>query len=362
MLLEDAETGLAIDVQHHFHRNLEEPVAESVVRGNRIGFIESIDQNIALLRNYLKTDAFLFETLILGKYTKTTVGIAYIDGVAERKLIEEVRMRLEHIEADGVIETGDIEELIEDHPNSIFPQMVVTERVDVVVSSMLEGKVAILVNGTPFVLVVPGTFFSLTQSPDDYYQRFFVGSFIRLLRLFFIFIALCLPAIYVAFSTFHQELIPSQLLLTIVVSREAIPFPAVVELLIMDITFEGLREAGLRLPKQIGAAVSIVGALVIGEASVNAGLVSRPMVVIIALTGIASFIMPRFNLSTSFRLLRFPLTLAAASFGFIGLFAGLMMILTHLCSLRSFGVPFMEPIAPLHTFRLKDSFIRRKIK
>ncbi|TDQ41988.1 spore germination protein [Aureibacillus halotolerans] len=360
LVFDGAVNGVSVGMNRPQTRSPEEPIAESTVRGSRAGFIENIGKNVAFVRNILQTSAFKTKMLKIGKHTQTKVSVGYIEGVAADTLVQEVEKRLRLVKIAGVIETGDLEEHIEDNPYSIFPQMIATERADVVASSLMEGKVAIFVDNTPFVLVLPGTFISLIQSPDDYYQRFYAGSFIRLIRFIFIFLALTLPGIYVAFVTFHQELVPSQLLLTIAISRETIPFPTIIELLIMDLTFEGLREAGLRLPKQIGAAVSIVGALVIGEAAVNAGLVSRPMVVVVALTGIASFIMPRFNLSTPFRLLRFPLAILAACFGFIGLLMGLLLILTHMCSLRSFGVPYMEPLAPFFRSRLKDTLVRKK--
>src|SRR5690606_26863857 len=202
----------------------------------------------------------------IGKYTKTTVAIAYIEGIAAPLLIAEIIKRLERIEIDGILESGYIEEMIEDNPYSPFPQIMSTERPDVVCANLLEGRVAILVEGTPFTLIAPISFISLIQTQEDYYQRYMIGTVIRWLRYVFLILSLVLPSLYVAFTTFHQEAVPTALLISIAASREAVPFPAIIEALLMEVTFEALREAGIRLPKQVGSAVSIVGALVIGQA------------------------------------------------------------------------------------------------
>jgi hypothetical protein len=218
--------------------------------------------------------------------------------------------------------------------------------------------VVILVDGTPFVLIMPTSFFSLLQSSEDYYHRFMISTLIRWLRYGFLFIALLLPSVYVALLTFHQEMVPTSLLLTFAQSREEIPFPALVEALMMEITFEALREAGIRLPKQVGSAVSIVGALVIGQAAVSAGLVSAPMVMVVAITGIASFSIPRYNLGITIRMLRFPIIFLAGTFGLLGIILGILVIITHLCSVRSFGVPYMSPMGPMQASEMKDVMFR----
>jgi spore germination protein KA len=248
--------------------------------------------------------------------------------------------------------------MIEDNPFSPFPQLSTTERPDVASGALLEGRVLIMVEGSPFTLIAPTTLFALLQSPEDYYQRYMIGSVIRWLRYFFVGVALLAPSLYVAVVTYHQEMIPSNLLLTLVKSREEIPFPALVEALLMEITFEGLREAGVRLPKQVGAAVSIVGALVIGQAATAAGLVSSPMVMVVAITGIASFMIPQYSAGIALRLLRFPIMLLAGMLGLLGLMIGFIVIYVHLCSLRSFGVPYLSPIAPMKSRDMKDVLMR----
>jgi spore germination protein KA len=257
-----------------------------------------------------------------------------------------------------VLDSAYIEEFIEDSPYSPFPQVQNTERPDVVAANLLEGKIAIMVDGTPIVLIVPMTFWAAMQSAEDYYERFLIGTFIRWIRFVFFLIALLLPAIYVAISTFQPEMIPTNLLLSIAGAREASPFPALVEALMMEITFEVLREAGVRLPKQVGSATSIVGALVIGQASVQAGIVSAPMVIVVSITGIANFAIPRFNLAASIRLVRFPMIILAGTLGLFGIGIGLLGLLIHLSSLRSLGIPYLSPVSPLSVRGLKDVLIR----
>lgn len=233
-----------------------------------------------------------------------------------------------------------------------------TERPDGVASALNEGRIAIIIDGTPFVLLLPTVFIHFLQSTEDYYERFLYPTVIRLLRLLVFFTALLAPSIYVAITTYHQEMIPTPLLISIVASRTGVPFPSVLEALLMEITFEALREAGLRLPRPVGQAVSIVGALVIGEAAVQAGLVSRAMVIVVALTGIASFIIPAYNMGISIRLLRFPVMFLAGSFGMFGITFAFLALLIHLSSLRSFGIPYLSPITPINLSGLKDSIFK----
>lgn len=350
--------GIAIGLAKWEQRGIDEPMAESVVRGPREGFTETLVINTSMLRRRIKSHRFKMKSVSVGRYTQTKVVVAYIDGIANPELIEETINRIRRIEIDGVLESNYIEEMIEDNPFSPFPQLSTTERPDVASGALLEGRVLIMVEGSPFTLIAPTTLFALLQSPEDYYQRYMIGSVIRWLRYFFVGVALLAPSLYVAVVTYHQEMIPSNLLLTLVKSREEIPFPALVEALLMEITFEGLREAGVRLPKQVGAAVSIVGALVIGQAATAAGLVSSPMVMVVAITGIASFMIPQYSAGIALRLLRFPIMLLAGMLGLLGLMIGFIVIYVHLCSLRSFGVPYLSPIAPMKSRDMKDVLMR----
>lgn len=358
LFVQQEACGLALGVAKWEKRSIEEPQAESVVRGPREGFVETLGVNTSLLRRKIKSPALKMQSMKIGRYTDTCVVVAYIEGLADQTLIEEVKNRLQRIDIGSVLESGYIEELIEDNPYSPFPQLINTERPDAAAANLLEGRVVILVDGTPFVLIAPISFFSLLQSPEDYYQRYLISSVIRLLRFAFMLFSLVLPSLYVAVLTYHQEMVPTALLISAASSRETVPFPALVEALMMEITFEALREAGVRLPKQVGAAVSIVGALVIGQAAVQAGLVSAPMVIVVAITGVSSFMVPHYTQGIALRMLRFPIMFLAGSLGLLGIMLGGIAIVVHLCTLRSFGVPYLQPIAPMKASELKDALIR----
>lgn len=361
LLLQGEAGGWSLNLAEWDKRAIEEPMAESVVRGPREGFTETLLVNMSLLRRRLRTPDFKMVTFLKGSYTRTRLILAYIETIATPGLVAEATSRLERIRMDGILESGYIEELIEDAPRSPFPQLLSTERPDTVVSQLLEGKIAILTEGTPVVLLAPTTLNALLQSPEDYYQRYLMSSAIRWLRMIFFLVALFAPSLYVAILTYHQEMIPTTLLLSIAKSREEIPFPAVIEAFLMEITFEALREAGVRLPKQVGAAVSIVGALVIGQAATSAGLVSAPMVMVVAITGIASFMMPHYTMGIAIRLLRFPVMLLAGLIGLLGVMLGVIALVIHLCCLRSFGVPYLSPYAPWMRKEWKDAVVRAPV-
>lgn len=301
------------------------------------------------------------ETFIIGEFTKTDVVLAYVDGIAEPSVVEEARRRIQRIDIDAVLESAFLEEFIEDSPKSPFPQVQSTERPDVISANLLEGRFAIFTDGTPFALVAPVVFFGALNANEDYYERTFMSSFLRILRITFMLVNLLLPSVYVAMATFQQEMIPTTLLMSISAARESTPFPAVIEALFMEIVFEALREAGVRMPKQIGQAMSIVGALVIGQAAVEAGIISAPMVIVVSFTGIASFTFPRYNFGIAIRLLRFPMLILSGIFGIYGIAIGIVILVIHLVSLRSFGVPYFTPVGPMHFQDFRDVFIRKHL-
>ena len=358
LLIDGRPGGVAFVLSNWEKRSPDEPKAEPVIRGSREGFTETIADNTAQLRRKIRSPQLKMREFEIGRLSRTRVIVAYIEGLADAALIEDVTARLGRIDIDGILESGYIEELIEDNPWSPFPQVLSTERPDAAAASLLEGRVVLLVDGTPFALVVPTSLFSLLQSAEDYYQRFWISTSIRWLRYLFFLLSLLLPSVYVAVLTYHQEMLPTTLLLSMARSREEVPFPALVEALLMEITFEALREAGVRLPKQVGTAVSIVGALVIGEAAVSAGLVSAPMVMVVSLTGIASFTIPRYSAGFAFRMLRFPIILLAGTLGLLGIMLGVLAIIVHMCRLRSFGVPYLYPLSPMNGNAMRDIFIR----
>lgn len=339
-------------------RSINEPETESVVRGPREGFVENIRTNTSMIRRKLKTPRLKMKPMVIGKESNTSVVITYLEDLADPGMVAEVIRRLEKIEIDAVLESGYLEELIQDSAFSPFPQLQYTERPDMVASALLQGRVGILVDGTPFALLVPFVFTQIMQASEDYYERFQIATLVRWLRYIFLALSLLTPGLYVAITTYHQDLLPTTLLLSVAAAREAIPFPAVIETLIMEVTFEALREAGIRLPKTIGSAVSILGALVVGQAAVQAGIVSAPMVIVVSITGIASFTIPRFNGAIAVRMLRFPIIIAASLFGMYGIMISVMLIFGHLASLRSFGVPYLSPIGPMSSSDLKDVIYR----
>lgn len=355
---EGEPAALVLSLRLRADRTIEEPGTEAVIRGPKDGFNENIRTSTSLLRRRLRTPDLKIEGFTLGTYSKTPVALVYLNGVVNPSLVSEVRQRLQRTEVDGILESGYIEELIEDNPFSPFPQIQNTERPDVAVSVLLEGRVVILTEGTPFALMAPINLWGALSSAEDYYERYMITNFLRWLRFLFLFLALLLPSLYVAIITFHQELMPTQLLYTVAAAQEVTPFPAVVEVVLMEVTFEALREAGLRLPKAIGSTISIVGALVIGEAAVQAGIVSAPIVVIVALTGIASFTIPRYNFAISIRMLRFPLIILAGTLGIFGIFVGILAIIIHLADLRSFGEPYLSPVTPLDRAAWNGTFVR----
>lgn len=359
LLLDGSNEALIITSNGWETRGVEEPKTEAVVRGPREGFSETLRTNTSLLRRKIKNPNLALETMSIGKRTKTNVCIAYIKGLANPELIEEIRYRLKRINTDAILESGYIEQFIEDAPFSIFPTVGNSEKPDTTAAKLLEGRAAILVDGTPFVLTVPTLFIESFQSSEDYYSRPYFSSLLRMIRFLAYIISILAPAIYVMLSSFHQELIPTNLLFTMAAAHEGVPFPAVVEAGIMIITFEILREAGVRLPRPVGQAVSIVGALVIGESAVSAGLIGAPMVIVVAITAVSSFVVPA--QTDSGAILRIIFLILAGFMGGFGILTGLLGLLVHLASLRSFGAPYLSPLAPLSTSDLKDVFIREPI-
>ncbi|MEK5162712.1 spore germination protein [Paenibacillus sp. FSL R5-0527] len=346
ILFEGQSYALLADLIKMEQRGIEEPPSEKVVRGPRDAFTETISVNTSLLRRRIHSPSLKMESMSIGELTGTEVKLVYMENVAKPSLVEEVRKRLGKIRIDALNGSGILEELIEEQPYSPFPEIQNTERPDVAAGSLLEGKVVILMDNSPFALICPMTYWSGLQSPEDYHERFIYTTFVRWVRYIFVHTSLLLPSLYVALTTFHPQVLPTSLLVSVASAREGVPFPAVFEALLMEFLFEGLREAGIRLPNQIGSAVSIAGTLVIGQAAVEAGIISAPMVIIVATTGIASFAFPRYNLGTAYRMLRFPLLIVSGMFGFYGIVLFITALTIHLVCLKSFGVPYMTPLGP----------------
>ncbi|UOQ49341.1 spore germination protein [Gracilibacillus caseinilyticus] len=353
-------TALLVSTEGFAARKVEEPDTESTVRGSREGFNEVLNVNTSLIRRKISNPNLTFEEMTIGKQTQTKVRIGYISGIANPKVVEEVKKRLNEIDTDTILESGYIEQFIEDNPYSIFPTIGNSEKSDKVAGKILEGRVAIFCNGTPFVLTVPHLLIEIFQVPEDYYSRPFLVSIMRLFRLAAFFLTLITPAFFVAIATYHHEMVPAFLLVTMAAAEEKVPFPVFLEAIMMIVIFEILREAGVRMPRPIGSAISIVGALVIGEATVQAGLISAPMVIVVALTAITGFVVSAIN--DAIIIIRFFLLILAGTLGFYGLLMGLLVIIGHLCSLRSFGSPFLAPFGPVILSEWKDAFIRMPLK
>lgn len=357
-LFDGCNQGMLIPSRGWDTRSVDEPQTEQVVRGPRDGFTENIRTNTALVRRRIRDPLLCVEGMQIGKKSKTDINIVYLEGTVKEGLVEEVKERLKKIKIDAVLESGYIEELIKDSPWSPFTTMQNTERPDKVAAGILEGRVAIFVDNTPFVLIVPSYFWEFFQASDDYYSGFLAGSFFRSIRFIAFIISLVVPSFYVMLISFHQEMIPTELALTIASGREVIPFPVLLEALLMEIVFELMREAGLRMPKPVGQAVSIVGSLVIGQAAVQAGIVSPFLVILVALTGIASFAIPNYSASFSIRLIRFPLLIASGTLGLMGFSAVFTILAVHALSIRSFGEPYLAPATPFQPTDQKDIVFR----
>ncbi|WP_338833049.1 Spore germination protein B1 [Moorella humiferrea] len=358
LFLDGINRALAVDVCGWEHRGVEEPQAEALIRGSREGFSECLRINTALLRRRLRDPQLKFKTYFMGRRSQTTVGLMYIEGVANPELIAEVDRRLKKIDIDGILESGYIEQFIEDKWYSPFAQLQNTERPDEAAAALLEGRVVVLTDNTPFALIIPATFNSLMHSPEDHYHRWFIAFLIRLLRFSGSFLALMLPSFYIAMVSFTPEMIPTSLAMSIGAGREGLPFPTIIEAFIMEAVLELLREAAIRLPGPLAETLGVVGALILGQTAVQAGIVSSAMVIVVSLTAIAGFVVPSYDAAISLRILRFFLMIMAALLGLYGIILGLMIILTHIVSLKSFGVPYLKPWAPWTARDLKDSIYR----
>lgn len=356
LLVDGSASSLIITAKEWEKRSIEEPKSSAIVRGPHEGFTESIKTNIVLIRRKIRDPNLIIEKIKLGKISRTDIALVYIRGIINPAIIREIKERLNRIKIDAILESGYIEQFIEDAPFSLFATVGNSERPDQVVAKILEGRAAIIIDGTPFVLTVPFLFIEGFQSPEDYYSRPYYASIVRSIRYVSFFLSTLSPAIYVALTSFHQNSIPTPLLITIAQSREGLPFPSMVETLLMGIIFEILREAGIRLPRAVGSAISIVGALVIGESAVSAGIIGAPMVIIVALTAIASFVVTA--LVDASAILRVFFLFLAGTLGAFGIIIGILSVLIHLCSLRSFGAPYLAPLSPLFIVGLKDSFLR----
>ncbi|MCJ8013673.1 spore germination protein [Paenibacillus sp. KQZ6P-2] len=342
----------------NYDRSITEPENEAIIRGAHNGFIENLTVNLFLLRQQISVPDLTVKYFNIGNTAPRRVAMIYMHNLTEQELVQKVEKRLKSISLDAIMSAGFIQELIEDNPHSIFPQHLNTERPDHTGAYLMDGHVVMMLEGDPTALIVPVSFFAFYQTPDDYNNRWMIASFVRFIRLLSFITAFQLPAFYIAIVSFHSDVLPIQLFFTVQGSLTRVPYPPLMEAMLLELIFEFLREAGLRLPSRVGQTIGIVGGLVIGDAIVKAGFVSYTMIIVVAMTAISSFLIPSNEMSSAIRILRFPLMIAASLFGFIGISFGLTILFIHLCKLESFGKPYLFPVAPLKMKNFKDAFMR----
>ena len=356
LLINDSKTALTLDVKGFRTRGISEPENERVIEGPREGFEEAALLNLALIRRKLQTPDLCIDFMRIGKRSNTLVFICYLETLVNPKLLKKINQSLKKINIDGILDTNYITEQISPHPFSIFKTTGVTERPDVVAARLLEGRIAIVVDGTPMVLTIPYLFSENFQSDEDYYQNFWLSSLNRALRYFCFMVAILAPAVFVAITTLHPEFLPTSFLVTVIKLRSAVPFSIIAETLGMILIFEILKEAGVRMAQNIGPALSIVGGLVVGQAAVEAKIISAPTLIIVALSGIAGLVLPRLKTATFF--LRILFVVLASLWGLYGLFSGVIMVLLYIFSLKSYGTSYTISLQDPTFQSLKDTFFR----
>ncbi|MEC5241371.1 spore germination protein [Bacillus mycoides] len=358
LFMEGEKRSLLINTKGWAERAIQEPISEVTIKGSHDGFIENATKNIGLIRRYIPSTELKIKKMTIGERATSLVYLIYLGDVANEDVVQEIETRICKIKTDAVLSIGELSNFTKDQNWTPFPQAYLSERPDAISNHILDGKVAVLIDRSPGAMIVPMNLIGFFQTPDDYNIHWLIASFFRLLRFAGFIIAIFLPAIYIAIVSFHFEIIPLDLYTSIATSRVKVPFSPLLEAFIMEITLEMLREAGIRLPQPIGQTIGIVGGIVIGQAAVQAGLVSNVMVIIVSITAIASFIVSNYDLSSCIRLIRFPMMLLAYFYGVVGIVSGLMLLFAHFVSLTSYGSPYGLPIAPFRLQELKDSFVR----
>ena len=361
LLLDGYREVLLLNIRKLETRGIDIPSTEPSILGPKESFGETLTLNASLLRRRLPVADFKMVDFILGQKTRVKLRVCYLDKIVSPRLVAEVIRRLELINIDGVLSQGVLEELIDDEPYSILPTILSTERPDRATASLLEGRVVIIQENSSFALILPAVAMQFLQAADDYYNRYYFASFIRFTRLVALFLSIYLPGLYVAVTTFHQEMLPTPFLISVQYQREGIPYPAIVEAIMMGFAFEILREAGLRLPRAVGQAISIVGALIIGQSAVTAGLVSPAMVIVTAVTAISSFTFPAPTLAEPVLIIRLVVVMASGVLGLWGILIITLLLIGHMASMRSFGMPYLTPLGPLVLEDLDDFLVRAPI-
>ncbi len=358
LFIDGAATALVIDTKGFRQRSIDRPETEVSVRGGQDAFVEDLSTNFSMLRRRLPTDHLRAEAFVIGRLSRTKVRLAWLEGVINPKMVDEVRRRIQRIDVDFAYGSGLLAELIEDNPCSIWPQYRLTERPDVLAANMAEGRFAVFVDGSPFVLVAPVIFWQNLQTADDYAEKPVVGTFFRILRQVGFYTAMMGSGLYTAIVSFHQSIIPPSLAIRIAAGRAGVPLPTLGEMLLTTMAIDLLREAGVRLPRAVGAAVGILGAVVIGQAAVAAGFVSSGLIIVVAVSAIANFAIPTVSFANAVRLANYFLIILGGTLGLFGVTLGMIYLLWQVVSLRSFGIPYYYPVAPGELYGLKDTLVR----
>lgn len=361
ILIEKNNEMLALETKVDLSRSINIPDSENTLRGPKDSFVEDIQKNIGLIKKRIKHNDFRMESMFIGKYTNTKISLLSIKGICKKELVEKIKQRINSIDIDGIISSEQLKSLIENNEFPL-PTIITTERPDIVTNALLQGKVAIVVDNSPYVLIIPGLFYDYFKTSEDFYTKSINTTFIRIVRYLAFFIALLAPAIYLSLITYNQEIIPTELLVNFSVQRDSVPFPAFFEAFIMMISFEILRESDIRVPSSAGSALSIVGALILGDAAVNAGIVSPIMIIVIAITAISSLPFNEIEIINGLRWWRILFMIGASFLGLIGIVIVFLIFLIKLISIEPFDVPYLVPYTPFSKNAIKDSFFQVNIK
>lgn len=358
LLVDGMPRVLVIDIHDGEFRGIDEPPGERTVRGSREGFVEVLDVNISMIRRRLRDPKLVVKKTIVGRRSRNPVAILYVEDIAAPELVAEVERRIAAIDTDGIVASGYIEQYIEDQPSALFPQVWSSERPDKMTMKLLEGRIVIIVHGTPLALVVPSLFVEFLQATEDYYERTMGAAYQRLLRFFAFFVAISLPALYISLLSFLPEMLPTTLITSLAQARKEVPYPVFFETIVQELIIQLTIESGLRLPGSVGQTVGVVAGIILGQAAVSAKLASPGIIIVVALTTIATFALPSSSMILASRVVRLPMLFLSAAFGLFGFSMGWLILLTHLTSLESLGVPYFAPFAPTRYRDLQDALFR----
>lgn len=360
LIIEDCDEAILMDTTSMEHRSIEKTTIENIIKGPKEAFVESDTVNRSLIRKYIRNKNLVTESIEVGELSQSQVSLMYIKDIVDEKIVERVRKKIKQIEVDSVQSLEILEQHIEERPYSLIPTILYTERADRAASYLLDGHVVLIMGNSPAALVAPATFWTFFHTGEEHYERWAYGNFIRIIRVFAFIIAAITPAFYIAITNFHHDMIPTDLLLAIASTRETIPFPVLLEILFMTLSFDLIREASIRVPISIGPTIGIVGALILGQAAVEANIVSPILVIVVSITGLASFAIPEVSFSYAVRIYSIIAIFFSASLGFLGLAGYIIAFTSYLVSIKSFGVPFFAPMAP-HYISSKDTITRPQV-